>query len=74
MTAMATEEPETTEQSLAMTSNMSDSDGGSEEDDNSESGEDEAEDPESEFSNQQTDWQSLWCHISNFQSRYVFHS
>jgi hypothetical protein len=55
MTAMATEEPETTEQSLAMTSNMSDSDGGSEEDDNSESGEDEAEDPESEFSNQQTD-------------------
>lgn len=45
-TAMTTEEPKVTEQSAAMTGNMTDSE---DEDDSVESGEDEPEDPDSEF-------------------------
>jgi hypothetical protein len=44
--AITTEEPKVTEQSAAMTGNMTDSE---DEDDSMESGEDEPEDPESEF-------------------------
>lgn len=44
--AMTTEEPKVTEQTAAMTANMTDSE---DEDDSVESGEDEPEDPDSEF-------------------------
>jgi hypothetical protein len=49
MTAVTTEDPKMKEQSAAITANMTDGEGSSDEDGSLESGEDESEDQDSEF-------------------------
>jgi TATA-binding protein-associated factor Taf7 len=64
--AMTTEEPKVTEQSAAITGNMTDSE---DEDESVESGEDEPEDPDSEFTKFT---RLIWNHLSDLLGTMTF--